>query len=146
MASKSLSDTGQFNSSASITVEPSAAGAILTTGLVPLINTVNGTSGSMLVRNSGNQVATIGSVTAGAGISNLSGCGSTSLGVGATCTINFNVTESGGSASIIVPYTGGSVSNVIGNVTWYKGVLTILCKFFTPQILPSNFIRKYAIA
>ena len=121
MASKSLSDTGQFNSSASITVEPSAAGAILTTGLVPLINTVNGTSGSMLVRNSGNQVATIGSVTAGAGISNLSGCGSTSLGVGATCTINFNVTESGGSASIIVPYTGGSVSNVIGNVTWYNG-------------------------
>ena len=118
---KSLSDTSQFSNSASITVEPSTAGAILTTGLVPLINTVNGTSGSMLVRNSGNQAATIGAVTAGAGISNLSGCSSTLLGVGATCTINFNVTESGGSANITVPYTGGSASNVVGNVTWYNG-------------------------
>ncbi len=114
--------SGQFSDSVSLAVEPVTSGAILTSGFVPLINTVSATSGSLLIRNAGNQTAQVGSATAGSGISNLSGCSNTSLAPSETCTINFNVTESGGSANITVPYTGGSASSVVANVTWFNGV------------------------
>ena len=119
---KALNDTAQFSNSVDVAVEPAASGAILTTGLIPLINTATTTSGSVLVRNAGNQTAELGSVTAGSGISNLSGCSNSSLAPSETCAISFNVTESGGNANITIPYTGGSVSNVVANVTWYNGV------------------------
>lgn len=112
----------QFVNSADIGVEPIAAGAILTTGLVPLINTVNSTSGSMLVQNAGNQDAILGSVSAGTGITLLSGCSGVTLAPAASCTINFTVTESGGSANITIPYSGGSANTIAGNVTWFNGV------------------------
>jgi photosystem II stability/assembly factor-like uncharacterized protein len=128
---KTLDDTAQFSNSVDIAVEPAAAGAILTTGLVPLINTATTTSGSVLVRNSGNQTAELGSVTAGNGISNLSGCSNSSLAPSGTCTISFNVTESGGNANITIPYTGGSVSNVVANVTWYNGAGTALVSMYS---------------
>lgn len=118
---KSLSDT-QFSDSASLAVEPSSAGAILVTGTVPLINTANGTSSSMLIQNAGNQDAVIGSVSAETGISGITGCSNVTLAAGDTCIINFNVTEAGGSANITIPYTGGSASSVAGNVTWFNGI------------------------
>lgn len=130
---KSLLEASQFSSSVDLAVEPVSAGAILTTGYVPLINTANSTSGSMLIRNAGNQSAEISTVTAEAGISNLSGCSNTTLASGETCTIKFNVTESGGSANIIVPYSGGSTASVIGNVTWFNGTAAALVSMFSSE-------------
>ncbi|MBP7781420.1 MAG: DUF1554 domain-containing protein, partial [Burkholderiales bacterium] len=121
-ASKSLLTSDQFSNSVDLAVEPVAAGAILTTGLVPLINTVGSTSGSLLVQNAGNQNAVLGSASADAGISNLSGCSGETLAPAASCTISFNVTESGGSGNITIPYTGGSASSIAANVTWFNGV------------------------
>lgn len=121
MAANSLLTADQFSHSVDIAVEPSTAGAILTSGFVPLINTVNGTSGSLLIRNAGNQATQIGAASADTGISNLSGCSNTSLAPSETCTINFDVTESGGSANITVPYTGGNASSVVADVTWFNG-------------------------
>jgi hypothetical protein len=117
---KSLSEA-QFSNSAEIAVQPASAGAILTTGSVPLINTANGTSSSMLIQNAGNQDAVIGNISAETGISGISGCSNVTLASGDTCTINFNVTEAGGSANITIPYTGGSASSVAANVTWFNG-------------------------
>ena len=117
-----LQTTNEFISSVDLSVEPTSSGAILTTGLVPLINTATSTSGSMLVLNSGNEPAQIGSVSAGSGISNLSGCSNSTLASGDSCSITFSVSEAGGSANITVPYSGGSASSVVGNVTWYNGV------------------------
>ena len=121
-ASKSLLTGDQFSNSVDLAVEPVAAGAILTTGLVPLINTVSNTSGSLLVQNAGNQNAVLGSASADAGISNLAGCSGETLAPAASCTISFNVTESGGSGNITIPYTGGSASSIAANVTWFNGV------------------------
>lgn len=118
---KSLSEA-QFSNSADIAVQPASAGAILTTGSVPLINTANGTSANMLIQNSGNQDAVIGNISAETGISGISGCSNVTLASGDTCTINFNVTEAGGSANITIPYTGGSASSVAANVTWFNGI------------------------
>ena len=121
-ASKSLLTSDQFSNSVDLAVEPVAAGAILTTGLIPLLNTVSTTSGSLLVQNSGNQNAVLGSASADAGISNLSGCSGETRAPAASCTISFNVTESGGSGNITIPYTGGSTSSIAANVTWFNGV------------------------
>lgn len=118
---KSLSEA-QFSNSAEIAVQPTSAGAILTTGSVPLINTANGTSANMLIQNSGNQDAVIGNISAETGISGISGCSNVTLASGDTCTINFNVTEAGGSANITIPYTGGSASSVAANVNWFNGI------------------------
>lgn len=118
---ESLSEA-QFSNSAEIAVQPTSAGAILTTGSVPLINTANGTSANMLIQNSGNQDAVIGNISAETGISGISGCSNVTLASGDTCTINFNVTEAGGSANITIPYTGGSASSVAANVTWFNGI------------------------
>ena len=119
---KSLLGSGQFSNSVDLAVEPVSAGAILNTGLVPLINTVNGTSVSLLVQNGGNQTAVLGGVSAAAGISALSGCSGETLAPAASCTVNFSVTESGGSGNITIPYSGGSASSIDANVTWFNGV------------------------
>lgn len=118
---EALSSTDQFTNSASIVVEPVAAGAILTTGLIPLINTANSSSGSLFVQNSGSHNAVVGSVRAEAGISILSGCSGETLAPASSCVVNFNVTESGGSGNIVIPYTGGSTNSVVSNVTWFNG-------------------------
>mgnify|MGYP000025150761 FL=1 len=123
---KELLDLAQFSNSVDITVMPNDQGAILTTGLVPLINTATTTSGSMSIQNEGSKTATIGNITAESGVSNLSGCSNTSLAPNEVCRISFNVTESGGSAEITVPYTGGSISSVTANVVWYNGAGTAL--------------------
>lgn len=120
----------QFNDSDGLLVEPVTSGAILTTGLIPLLNTINGTSGSMLVQNSGNQDAVVGSITGGLGISDLSGCAGEILAPAASCRINFSVTEAGGSANIIVLYTGGSASSITSNVTWFNGRGAALVSMF----------------
>ncbi|MBX9866834.1 MAG: hypothetical protein K2Y14_07945, partial [Burkholderiales bacterium] len=120
-SNQSLLSADQFSNSVDLAVQPVTAGAILTTGFVPLINTVSTTSGSLLVQNAGNQNAVLGSVSAAVGISNLSGCSGETLAPAASCTISFNVTESGGSGNITIPYTGGSASSIAANVTWFNG-------------------------
>lgn len=122
VSNKSLKSDSQFTNSASIGVEPISSGALLTTGLVPLIDTYSGTSGTMFISNAGNQNAVISNVRAESGISNLSGCNGETLAPGDSCTIGFNVTESGGSANITVRYSGGSASSVVGNVTWFNSI------------------------
>jgi hypothetical protein len=88
-SSKSLNSAGsQFSNSASIAVEPTTVGAVLATGLVPLINTNNGTNGSMIVQNTGDQNAVIGSISAASGISGISGCSGNTLAPAASCTMN----------------------------------------------------------
>lgn len=112
----------QLSDSVVIAADPINAGAILTTSSVPLINTVNTTSGTMVVQNAGNQPANIGTISAGTGISLVSGCSNQTLAMGETCNIQFEVSESGGSANITVPYTGGNSASIAGNVTWFNGI------------------------
>ena len=137
-AGNSLLAGDQFSNSVDIIVESANAGAILTTGFVPLINTANGTNGSLLIHNSGDQTAVIGAVSAGSGISNLLGCSNSSLPANASCTITFSVTESGGSANITVPYAGGSAGSVAANVTWFNGRLALVS--ISSSVNPLTFI------
>ena len=131
---KNLVDTNEFSNSVSLVVNPIASGAILTASLVPLINTVNGTNGSLSVHNSGSSAANIQNVTAGVGISNLSGCSNTSLASGATCVINFTVSKSGGSATITIPYTSGTTSSSLDSaVTWFDGTSAALVAMSSSQ-------------
>lgn len=138
---KSLNVEGssQFINSVDISIYPNSVGAILTTGLVPLINTLNGASGTMLVQNTGDQEAIIGNISAGSGITNLSGCSGSKLASGAICTIGFTVTGTDGSTNITVPYTGGTASSVSGNVTWFDGDGAALVSMFTSSN-PLSFV------
>lgn len=100
---------------------PVASGPILTSSNIPLIDTIYESGGSVLVTNAGNGNAEIASVVAGAGISNLLGCSEMILAPAESCTISFNVTESGGNSSINIPYSGinGTITLSAG-VSWYN--------------------------
>ena len=121
-----LSSVGASNfvSAQGVGVTPTNSGAILTAGQVPLINsaTVN-PGGTLYVVNSGNESAVTGSATFSDGIvAAVDGCSSQTLVPGGSCTITFNVPESGGSGNISIPYSGGTVSSpLVQNVTWYNG-------------------------
>jgi hypothetical protein len=100
---------------------PVAAGPILTSSNIPLIDTVYESGGSVLVTNSGNADATIISVAADAGVSNLLGCSDMTLAPAESCTISFNVTESGGYATLAVAYSGISGTNALYTlISWYN--------------------------
>lgn len=100
---------------------PVAAGPILTSSNIPLIDTVYESAGSVLVTNAGNADAAIASVTAGVGISNLLGCSEVTLAPAESCSISFNVTESGGNSSISIPYSGINGTTVLSvGVNWYN--------------------------
>jgi hypothetical protein len=100
---------------------PVAAGPILTSSNIPLIDTVYESSGSVLVTNSGNAGAAIMSVTADAGVSNLLGCRDMTLAPAESCTISFNVTESGGYATLAVAYSGINGTNALYTlISWYN--------------------------
>lgn len=139
-SNKLLNSVGsQFSNSADILVEPTTVGAVLVTGIVPLINTNNSTNGSMIIQNTGDQNAVIGGISATSGISGLSGCSGNTLAPAASCTINFSVTGSGGSGSITIPYSGGSSNNVIGDVTWFNGAGAALV-YMSASNNPVSFI------
>lgn len=111
-----------FSDSVSLAVEPISAGAILIAGTVPLIDTTTGNVSTITFLNSGNQAAVTGVASADNGLFGLSGdCDNQTLAPGTACTIFFQYTESGGSGSISVPYTGGASNSASGNVTWFNG-------------------------
>lgn len=111
-----------FSDSVSLAVEPISVGAILIAGTVPLIDTTTGNVSTITFLNSGNQAAVTGVASADNGLFGLSGdCDNQTLAPGTACTISFQYTESGGSGSITVPYTGGSSNSASGNVTWFNG-------------------------
>ncbi|MBP9743316.1 MAG: hypothetical protein KBD37_08160 [Burkholderiales bacterium] len=102
---------------------------LLVTEQVPVINTAESATpkGSLLVTNVGSKSAQLSTSSASSGISNLSGCTSgTTLGVDESCTITFNVTQSGGSGTIKLNYKKDSKSHsttrVIQAITWYNSL------------------------
>ena len=116
-----------FTSNVSLSVNPVSNGAILTAGVVPLINSaVAAPSGSLYLVNGGNESAVLGSITYPSGISAATGSGacSSNLAPGAGCSIYFTISnQSGGSGSITVPYTYADGSGSLAqNVTWYNGI------------------------
>ena len=124
---KSTTGGRTFNSLSSIEVTPSPNGAILTSGIIPLINTaVANPAGSMFIVNSGNATATSLSVAYPVGSVASTGSGecTTTLAVGAGCRIYFNLTEQKeGSGNIIVTYAGGSIaSSFTQTVVWFNGI------------------------
>lgn len=132
-----------FTSTSSIGVQPVNSGGILVAGILPVINTAGSSnpSGSLTVLNSGNAALTLTGVTANvSAISNLSGCSSGTLNVGQTCTITFNVTQTGGSGIITVNYTGASASSVSQAATWYNSLngALVSMSYSTPLSFPQN--------
>lgn len=121
--SKELDSVRQFQSSVQASVNPVGNGAVLTSGLVPIIRTDTANpNGEMYIINAGNGTATLGTITYPAGITPSTGvgaCGAT-LAPGAGCTIYFNVTQASGSGAISVPYTGGVGSPLAQTVVWYN--------------------------
>ena len=103
---------------------PVAAGAILVTSSVPLIDTIYESGATMTVSNAGNRAAVITNVSSadGSGISNLVGCNGYTLAPAESCVISFNVTESGGNALIAVDYTGGADAQnaVYASINWFN--------------------------
>lgn len=126
LTAMSSANSQMFSTMASGGVAPSGSGAILTSSVVPLINSAVAQPGGVLyIVNAGNQAATGIAPTFGSGIS--SGSGSTcttTLAAGGRCEINFNVTQNSGSANIGVTYSGGApgYSSITQTVTWYNGV------------------------
>lgn len=116
----------QYTDSANVVTDPANDGGILVYGQVPVINSgVSDPKGILYITNAGNQAVTLGSIAPTTGISNVSGC-TGSLDIGGSCTINFSVTQSGGTGTITVNYTGGT-SGAAGNsvaapITWFNGV------------------------
>ncbi len=103
--------------------EPVANGPILTASKVPLIDTVYESGGAITVINAGNAQAEIATVypVENSGIGNLNGCSSQTLMPAESCVISFNVTESGGSSSINIPYTGENTdTSLSASVSWYN--------------------------
>lgn len=116
----------QYASISHIGVIPITPAALLTTSLVPLIDSATANPGGTLyITNAGNEAALIGTIVPGTGISNLGGtCSETSLPVGASCVITFTVTQAGNSSNITIPYTYNGSSeghSAVANVTWYNG-------------------------
>lgn len=121
VVSKNVESSNLFTDNASIQVISTATGAFLNAGNVPFIDTAQESNGMMIVQNSGNANAVIGSITANAGITNLSGCSGVVLAPAASCIIKFNVTGSAGNGQITVAYSSEtSNSKVAGDITWFN--------------------------
>ena len=124
--------SGEYSSGVTINVNPVTNGAILTSGIVPLIDAAVGNpAGSLYIVNSGNQTANLSTISYPTGLSSGSGsgaCGST-LVAGAGCTVYFSISnQAGGSGNISVPYssTGGGSQTLSQNITWYNGTGGVL--------------------
>ncbi len=112
----------KYSTTVSISTVPSSDGALLTSGLSPIIDTNSTLIGSFTIVNSGNATATFGTVTYPSGVSYNSSttCGTT-LASHVSCTFYFNVTSIGSSGSISIPYTGGNgYSPLTQDVIWYN--------------------------
>ncbi len=120
--------SSSYDAIGNLGVPPSGDAAMLTSSLAPIIDTVSGTSGSFFIVNSGNQAATITSITPTSGItidSNENGC-SGSLAAGASCEVSYSVSQEDPSSptanSITVNYTGGinSTDSTAQAIYWYN--------------------------
>ena len=123
--SSNLLSGGFFDQFAFISVSSFGAGAILTSGLVPLINSASASpTGTLYIINSGDQQATSINIAYGAGINSAGGgtCGAI-LAAGASCTINFSVTQASGSGNITITYSGAAsgFGSLAQTVVWYNG-------------------------
>ncbi len=118
----SMSATRSYSSNINISEVKLANGAILSSGLVPLINTSNTTTGSLAIVNAGNATATLGNISYPNGVVAATGssqCGAT-LNAGASCNIYFTTPKVGGNGIINIPYTGGISNTFTQTVTWYN--------------------------
>ncbi len=120
--------TTTFNAQSMIGIQstPASNGAILNSGLSPLINMtgVSSSSGIIPIINSGNTSATSVSIAYPTGVVANGGtttCGAT-IAANASCNIGFTVnsTTASGSGNIVVTYSGGSAPNLSQTVTWYS--------------------------
>ncbi|MDQ5920546.1 MAG: hypothetical protein QG673_602 [Pseudomonadota bacterium] len=138
-----------YISTSSVGIYPVNSGGVA--GQVSTIDTAesNNPGGSLLISNAGNSSVTLGTSSSTTGISNLSGCTSgTTLNVGQSCTITFNVTQSGGSGTITLNYNGGSsASNITQAITWYNsqnGALVSL-SYTNPMNFPQNTVETNTV-
>ena len=118
----SLLGSLSLNNSIMLVVAPATNGAILTSGLSPIINTNLSVTGSFPIVNSGNITATIGTITYPSGVTPTTGantCGATLVSY-ASCNIYFTVQLADGNGAITVPYTGGVGGTLTQTVTWYN--------------------------
>lgn len=122
--------------------EPVANGPILTASKVPLIDTVYESGGAITVVNAGNTQAEIATVYSAenSGISNLNGCSGQTLMPAESCVISFNVTESGGTSSVNIPYAGVNTdTNLSASVSWYNSRGNFALTAMSTNINPLEF-------
>ncbi|MDD3267370.1 MAG: DUF1566 domain-containing protein, partial [Burkholderiales bacterium] len=111
-------------------------GAILTSGDVPLLNTVQATSGQMLVYNAGNESATLGTIIGANGVTILqtgaNACINSSILTSlSSCIVYFTVPQADNTGTITIPYDS---TNLTQNVTWYNGKGAALLQMYaTPN-------------
>lgn len=116
-----------LNSIAKIGVSPITDMPIIITSVVPLINSAQAhATGTLYLFNAGDKPALIETPSASSGLNILvNDCGV--LPEGASCDITFEVTQSGGTAEITIPYAyvdggGSQSSSVSATAIWYNGV------------------------
>ncbi len=118
----SMSMSSSYTSNIHVATVASSDGAILTSGLLPIINTSSTTTGSLVIINAGNTTATLGSISYPSGVTSASGsgqCGAT-LVQGASCSIYFTTPILDGNGTISIPYTGGAGGALAQTLTWYN--------------------------
>ncbi|MBP9743125.1 MAG: beta-propeller fold lactonase family protein [Burkholderiales bacterium] len=114
-----------YTSIAAISANSIVTGGILIAGEVPVINTAESSTpnSSLLISNVGNSAVILESSSSSSSeITNLNNCESgTTLDIGESCVMTFNVTQNGGSGIITLNYLAdlGSTS-VTQAVNWYN--------------------------
>jgi hypothetical protein len=115
----------QHQGSIGLAVTPSTNGAILITGIAPVVNTTTSADVIMPIINSGNTPATSISITYPSGIiagpSVPNQCGST-LAPNTVCNISLSIGSQStfGSGAIILTYSGGINTSVSQDISWYN--------------------------
>ena len=112
-----------YTNTTSVGVSPIGGGAVLTAGLIPLLNSVTNNTATMYVTNSGNESAVVATATLASPLTaGANSCNGTTLAPGGNCSISFTVPQLGGSASITLPYSSSGGSNTLSQIaTWYNG-------------------------
>lgn len=107
----------------SVNATPTSNGPILTSGLMPIINTSESTTGVMLVYNAGNQNTIIDNITTTNGISIIAGSSGCTVGnlIGTRghCGLAFSVPQAGNTGTITITYNNSS-QQLTQSVTWYN--------------------------
>jgi hypothetical protein len=132
-AQSSDSQSGaSYLSTVGVSAAPFSDGAILTTGIMPLIDVSTTTSGSFDVINSGNEDAILGATTAPAGTTITTNTCTNTLVSGTSCTVSFTINNrAGGSGNFTLAYDSASLAgqSLTQTVTWYNGVGAPLVSF-----------------